>query len=232
MESTRSPRSVYPDLGDMSIEESDPLPPLQSLVPKSLPPKRPPPPRSTSVPMNIGPAPKAGKVMPMCYHVYTVYINIYRYGFLAELVGLFSTCGVLHTHTHTHTHTVSSRNLPIHPALPCPEHHPRLPWPPDSSRSLRSNLTRFAGFTKSPARPGPLSTVTTHSVSKTAIRDCRREGVVRMVVRCQCWGICMRSMYWINYADPYTGQVKLYSTFDDSSCFTFSVTFAHISLFE
>ncbi|CAI8058120.1 Phospholipase DDHD1 [Geodia barretti] len=45
----------YPDLGDMSIEESDPLPPLQSTVTKSRlpPPKRPPPPRSASAPSSM-----------------------------------------------------------------------------------------------------------------------------------------------------------------------------------
>ena len=72
MDSGRSPGSMYPDLEGLSVEESDPLPPLQSTVSSSRihPPKRPPPPRSSSVPI-VSPFPKvrvrtAVKLISVC----------------------------------------------------------------------------------------------------------------------------------------------------------------------
>ena len=59
--------SLYPDLGGVDMEESDPLPPLQSTVKARAPPKRPPPPRSTSISGSTGVSPAmAPKIVSVC----------------------------------------------------------------------------------------------------------------------------------------------------------------------
>ena len=62
--------SLYPDLGGVDMEESDPLPPLQSTGKARAPPKRPPPPRSGSISGSLVVSPTmASKMVSLCVFV-------------------------------------------------------------------------------------------------------------------------------------------------------------------